>query len=210
MNLSDRVKQRRLDLGMTQTELAEKVGTTQQGIVSIESGRTKRPRNLLELSKALQTDPNWLINGGSFQTLEEVSTKRVPLISYVQAGALAHKNPIEAFDGSFEYVMTDMDWSQFTFALRIEGDSMEPDFKQGDVIIVDPEIEPAPGEFVVAKNGEHEATFKKYRPTGIGLHGVNTFELIPLNPDYPVLRSQDIPLAIIGTMVEHRIYRRKR
>jgi transcriptional regulator with XRE-family HTH domain len=84
MNLSDRVKQRRLDLGMTQTELAEKVGTTQQGIVSIESGRTKRPRNLLELSKALQTDPNWLINGGSFQTLEEVSTKRVPLISYVR------------------------------------------------------------------------------------------------------------------------------
>jgi hypothetical protein len=34
--------------------------------------------------------------------------------NYVQAGALAHKNPIEAFDGSFEYVMTDMDWSQFT------------------------------------------------------------------------------------------------
>lgn len=210
MNLSDRVKQRRLDLGMTQTELAEKVGTTQQGIVSIESGRTKRPRNLLELSKALQTDPNWLMNGGSFQTLEEVSTKRVPLISYVQAGALAHKNPIEAFDGSFEYVMTDMDWSQFTFALRIEGDSMEPDFRQGDVIIVDPEIEPAPGEFVVAKNGDHEATFKKYRPTGMGLHGVYNFELTPLNPDYPVLRSQDIPLTIIGTMVEHRIYRRKR
>ncbi|AMZ77629.1 MULTISPECIES: LexA family protein [Enterobacter] len=210
MNLSDRVKQRRLQLGMTQTELAEKIGATQQGIVSIESGRTKRPRNLLELSKALQTDANWLMNGGSFQTLEEVSTKRVPLISYVQAGALAHKNPIEAFDGSFEYVMTDMDWSQFTFALRIEGDSMEPDFKQGDVIIVDPEIEPAPGEFVVAKNGEHEATFKKYRPTGIGLHGVNNFELTPLNPDYPVLRSQDIPLTIIGTMVEHRIYRRKR
>lgn len=210
MNLSDRVKQRRLELGMTQTELAEMIGTTQQGIVSIESGRTKRPRNLLELSKALQTDPNWLMNGGSFQTLQEVNTKRVPLISYVQAGALAHKNPIEAFDGSFEYVMTDMDWSQFTFALRIEGDSMEPDFKQGDVIIVDPEVEPTPGEFVVAKNGEHEATFKKYRPTGIGLHGVDTFELTPLNSDYPVLRSQDIPLVIIGTMVEHRIYRRKR
>lgn len=195
---------------MTQAELAVKAGTTQQGIVSIESGRTKRPRNLLEIAKALQTDATWLMDGGSFQTLAEVNTRKVPLISYVQAGALAHKNPIEAFDGSFEYVMTDMDWSEHTFALRIDGDSMEPDFKEGDVIIVDPEIEPVPGEFVVAKNGDHEATFKKYRPTGIGLHGVETFELTPLNSDYPVLRSTEIPLCIIGTMVEHRIYRRKR
>lgn len=37
---------------------------------------------------------------------------------------------------------------------------MEPDFKAGDVIIVDPEVEPTPGEFVVAKNGGAQATFK--------------------------------------------------
>mgnify|MGYP001195784469 CR=1 FL=1 len=210
MNLSDRVKSRRLELGLTQAELAERAGTTQQGIVSIESGRTKRPRQLLELAKALQTDPSWLMDGGTFQTIEEVNTRKIPLISYVQAGALTNKNPIEAFDGSFEYVMTDMDWSQYTFALRIEGDSMEPDFKAGDVIVIDPEIEPAPGEFVVATNGDHEATFKKYRPTGIGLYGVDSFELTPLNNDYPSVKSTEIPLKILGTMVEHRIYRRKR
>ncbi len=106
--------------------------------------------------------------------------------------------------------MTDMDWSQYTFALKIVGDSMEPDFKAGDVIIVDPEIEPAPGEFVVAKNGEHEATFKKYRPTTLAEDGRQHFELIPLNDDYPVMRSIDRHIQIIGTMVEHRIYRRKR
>ncbi|MCZ4058067.1 S24 family peptidase [Pantoea sp. LMR881] len=50
---------------------------------------------------------------------------------------------------------------------------MEPDFKEGDVIIVDPEIEPVPGEFVVAKNGEHEATFKKYRPTFVTQRGLS-------------------------------------
>lgn len=66
---------------------------------------------------------------------------------------MAEKHPIDAFDGSFEYIMTDTDMSEFTFALRIEGDSMEPDFKEGDIIIVDPELEPIPGEFVVAKMG---------------------------------------------------------
>lgn len=86
------------------------------------------------------------------------------MISYVQAGALAEKNPIEAFDGSLEYILTDSDISEYTFALRIEGDSMEPDFKAGDIIIVDPEVEPTPGEFVVARNGGAQATFKKVSP----------------------------------------------
>ncbi len=165
MSLAERVKQRRIELGLTQTEAAEKAGIRQQSWASIEEGKTLKPRNIVG---------------------------------------------IEALDGSCEYVMTDMDWSQYTFALKIVGDSMEPDFKAGDVIIVDPEIEPAPGEFVVAKNGEHEATFKKYRPTTLAEDGRQHFELIPLNDDYPVMRSIDRHIQIIGTMVEHRIYRRKR
>ncbi|MDP1340646.1 LexA family protein, partial [Klebsiella variicola] len=74
-----------------------------------------------------------------FMSLADVYSRKVTLISYVQAGALAEKNPIYAFDGSFEYIMTDIDISEFTFALSIEGDSMEPDFKEGDIIIVDPQ-----------------------------------------------------------------------
>lgn len=123
---------------------------------------------------------------------------------------ISRKNPIDAFDGSFEYIMTDIDISEFTFALRIEGDSMEPDFKEGDIIIVDPELEPVPGEFVVAKNGDNEATFKKYRPTFTDISGRQQYELVPLNDDYPTINSSERPLKIIGVMVEHRIYRRKR
>lgn len=210
MSLAERVKKRRLELGLSQAEVAEKAGIKQQSWASIEDGKTLKPRNIVGISEALKCDPSWLMNGGVFLPVSEVNTRRIPLISYVQAGELAIKSPIEAFDGSFEYVMTDMDWSQYTFALRIVGDSMEPDFKAGDVIIVDPEVEPTPGEFVVAKNGEHEATFKKYRPTFIGEDGKQHFELVPLNNDYPTMNSAVRHIQIIGTMVEHRIYRRKR
>jgi SOS-response transcriptional repressor LexA len=209
MSLADRVKQRRLELGLTQTDVAEKAGITQQSWASIEDGKTLKPRNIVGMADALQCEPAWLMNGGTFVPVSEVNTRRIPLINYVQAGALATKPAIEAMDGSFEYVLTDMDWSQYTFALKIVGDSMEPDFKAGDVIVVDPEIEPAPGEFVVAKNGEHEATFKKYRPT-LFSNGKQHFELVPLNNDYPTMGSADHEIKIIGTMVEHRIYRRKR
>lgn len=210
MSLADRVKQKRAELKLTQTEAAELAGIRQQSWASIEEGKTLKPRNIVGIAQALRCDPAWLMNGGTFQPVEQVNTRKIPLISYVQAGALACKHPIEAFDGSFEYVMTDMDWSEFTFALKIEGDSMEPDFKAGDVIIVDPEIEPTPGEFVVATNGDHEATFKKYRPTISDVNGKQHFELVPLNDDYPVISCNDRPIKIIGTMVEHRIYRRKR
>lgn len=210
MSLADRVKEKRLALGLSQTEAAERAGIRQQSWASIEDGKTLKPRNIVGIATALRCDPAWLMNGGPFMPLAEVNTRKIPLISYIQAGALANKSPIEAFDGTYEYVMTDMDLSQFSFALIIRGDSMEPDFKAGDVVIIDPEVEPAPGEFVVAKNGEEEATFKKYRPTFTDSHGCQQFELVPLNNDYPVINSAIVPLKIIGTMVEHRIYRRKR
>lgn len=210
MSLADRVKRRRAELELTQSEAAERAGIKQQSWASIEDGKTLKPRNIVGIAEALKCDPIWLMNGGVFQPVSEMDTRKIPLISYVQAGALASKKPIDAFDGSGEYIMTDMVWSDNTFALKIEGDSMEPDFKAGDVIVVDPEIEPMPGEFVVAKNGEHEATFKKYRPTVTSVDGKQQFELVPLNNDYPILRSADRDIKIIGTMVEHRIYRRKR
>ena len=54
MSLAARFKARRLELGMTQVEVANSAGVSQQSIESIESGRTRKPRNLLDLAKALK------------------------------------------------------------------------------------------------------------------------------------------------------------
>lgn len=76
-------------------------------------------------------------------------------------------------------------------------------------MIVDPVIAPQPGDYVVAKNGEEEATFKKYRPRGMNERGDVVYELVPLNEDYPSMRSDLTPIKIVGTMVEHRKYRKR-
>ncbi len=86
---------------------------------------------------------------------------------------------------------------------------MLPEFKPGDRVIIDPSTSPQPGDYVVAKNGEEEATFKKYRPRGVNERGDVVFELVPLNEDYPSMRSDVTPIRIVGTMVEHRKYRRR-
>jgi SOS-response transcriptional repressor LexA len=134
----------------------------------------------------------------------------IPVISAIQAGALKEiTQPYEVGDG-FAAIFTDETYSQWAFALVIEGHSMSPEFMPGDIVVIEPEWEPRPGEYVAAKNGREEATFKKYRPRGIDKDGKEVFELAPLNDDYPTLRSDTEHLRIIGVMAEHRRKARRR
>jgi SOS-response transcriptional repressor LexA len=130
-----------------------------------------------------------------------------PIISPIQAGHW--REIVDSFPrgGADEYIMGSNTYGKHTFALRITGNSMEPEFKEGDIVVIDPDVMPSPGDFVVAKNHEEAATFKKYRPRGI-MDGKEVFELIPLNEDYAVMRSDQQPIHIIGTMMEHTRYRR--
>jgi SOS-response transcriptional repressor LexA len=124
----------------------------------------------------------------------------------VQAGALTEATDPYAIGDAEDWLLTTTELSENAFALKIKGNSREPDFKEGDVIMIDPAVEPLPGDFVVAKNGDNEATFKKYRPRGVNERGNTVFELVPLNEDYPSIRSDITPARIIGVMVEHRRY----
>jgi SOS-response transcriptional repressor LexA len=136
----------------------------------------------------------------------------IPVISAVQAGALKDMENPYPLGAGFAVEYTDDDnLSRWAFSLEIEGLSMMPEFREGDRVIIDPEICPNPGDFVVAKNGGDQATFKKYRPRGMDAGGNVVFELTPLNDDFPTLRSDTHHLIVIGVMVEHRKrYRRSR
>jgi SOS-response transcriptional repressor LexA len=136
----------------------------------------------------------------------------IPVISAVQAGRLKEVSDPYPLGAGFavEYV-DDGGLSRWTFGLEIEGNSMMPEFKPGDRVIIDPELAPNPGDYVVAKNTREEATFKKYRPRGMDKNGHMVFELVPLNDDYPTMRSDIEHLEVIGVMVEHRKkYRRNK
>lgn len=137
--------------------------------------------------------------------------KKIPILSAVQAGdpnggdLAARQKAIDEGD----YVMGDEELPDDCFAMDIEGRSMEPTFLAGDIIIVDPTVEPSPGDFVVARRddpvcGASETTFKKYRPRGFNRFGKVIFELSPLNPDFPTYNSETDKLVITGVLVEHR------
>lgn len=208
---------------ISQADLVRATGAKAPSVSAWFSGETKSMK-AATAAKAAQLygcNPHWLATGegemvpaggrveASNVTPAPIGTRRVPLISYVQAGGWTEATDPATVGDGFEYLLTDLELSGSAFALQIEGESMLPQFKPGDRVIVDPEICPHPGDFVVAMNGGHEATFKKYRPRGVDEAGNVVFELVPLNEDFAPMRSDQTPIRIVGTMMEHRQYRRR-
>ena len=63
MNLSERVKQARNHAGLTQKELADKVGIAQTAISQLESGKTQRSTYLFQIADACGVSAVWLAAG---------------------------------------------------------------------------------------------------------------------------------------------------
>jgi SOS-response transcriptional repressor LexA len=124
-------------------------------------------------------------------------TKRIPIVSWVNAGDWS--KAVDPFHPGYaeDWIDTAATSNINAFALVVHGDSMEPEFAEGDIITVDPGRAYCSGSFVVAKNGE-EATFKQ-----LILDGPNVF-LKPLNERYPIKDMTGVEMRIVGVVVEKR------
>lgn len=216
--------------GFTQTALAKAIGVKPQSVQALCSGKAKRTSYSAAMAKALNVNADWLESGlgdmdnalhstlrvrpslaGALGEADMANTapasitgQRVPLLSSVQAGHWREIVDAYAGGGADGYVMALEPVGKHGFALTVEGDSMTPDFQPGDTLFINPELQPNPGDFVIARNHQAEATFKRYRPRGLNADGQEYFELVPLNENHPTLRSDLQTIEIIGVVVEHR------
>ncbi|WP_231362426.1 XRE family transcriptional regulator [Thioalkalivibrio sp. ARh3] len=136
--------------------------------------------------------------------------RRIPVIDYVEAGA--PREIVDAYERGDGHRHEWLDpvsaevMGPHTFALEIRGRSMEPEFREGEIIFVDPDACVRPGDVVVAKvNGDTEATVKKYRDRGRDELGHPVYELVPMNPDYASITiDSSNPGTLIGPVVQHK------
>jgi len=199
----------RESLGLKQRELAIILGyETYAPIKDMETGVTqlKRPiAKLLEVTVGIRE--RWLFDGEEPMVKEPPSISpapapsrpphSIPIISWVQAGDWSEVS--DPFQPGFaeEWVDTTETNNPNAFALTVHGDSMEPEFAEGDIITVDPGRAYCSGSYVIAKNGE-EATFKQ-----LILDGSSVF-LKPLNERYPIKDMTGIEIRIVGVVIEKR------
>jgi DNA polymerase V len=80
------------------------------------------------------------------------------------------------------------------FALLVLGDSMNPEFAEGDVIVIEPEGLATDGSFVLARHDD-EWIFRQLAG------GDGAWQLRPLNPNYPAVAIADLS-AIRGVVIQ--------
>lgn len=209
MALPERI-QEVIKAGFTRTQIAKAAGKSQGAVTQWLSGDTKELKS--DSAAGIQAltgfSAVWLATGKGPRMASDITNVSlgpniggsVPVLSSVQAGCF--KEFVDNFhgaDGSVETIPTSVPVNRYTFALRVVGDSMAPEFHQGMVLIIEPELDALPGDFVIAKNGSEETTFKQLIKDGPDWY------LKPLNERYPI-KKMTAEMRIIGVVraVERR------
>lgn len=197
-----RIKEARESLGLTQKQVAEKVGMTQQGYQDIEKGGVKQPRNIEKLAHVLKKPKEYLLFGTPIYGTPtgEKTKNKIPIISWQLVNTLDRMDAAK-FTNTEEYVLNFNKFNDNCFALRVQGDSMQnagrKSFNEGDLIIVDPDKKATPGHYVIySEKGTNVSSFKQYVVDG------NQAILKPLNPQYPILPLNN-NIKIKGVVVAH-------
>ena len=200
MSFSELLKQCRKKQGVSQAELASRLGVTQQAVGKWESGKSSPdPSTVARIAELLNTTADYLL--GLYRPVSNVSAPEerffgsyteslIPVIGTVKAGygALAYEE-----DYGKEYARV-KDPSSY-FYLVVRGDSMEPRFHSGQTVWVHQQPTLDPGEIGVFLY-DGSAYLKQLRRDGgrVFLHS--------FNPAYADLEISDaLPLRVLGKAV---------
>lgn len=158
------------------------------------------------------SDAKHAAKGDNFSRIDaskKKSIRYVPVLNFVQAGEF-HQYHDDAISDEFEPVIGE-GYGDALYWVELDGDSMVPDFSSGERVLIDADLQPNPGDFVIAlKAGEKKATFKKWRPRGFDEQtGQEYAQLIPSNDDYPIIDSRFTPFTICGVAIERKQVLRK-
>lgn len=204
MNIKEKIGQRimseRKAKGLTRKALAELTSELKiSRINNYERGdRTPGPTEIKLLADALEVSASYLMcltdNREGKMTKSLGMGALIPVLDYKQAidSAAFIQKIKEDIDTKAEFIPVSTAVSDSigknAFALQIKDESMVPEFRIDDVIIVDPDTSPKPGDFVVALiEDEQEVIVRKYKQLSASKE-LREFELIALNEDWADIR----------------------
>lgn len=198
----DRLRQAMGKAEMNATELSEKTGISKSTISRyLSGGYIAKQRNLLKLSLALHVEPKFLFPDAAQELDENLKVYRIPVVGKVVAGT-----PIDAIENITEYIRVTnpaaADGSYY--ALHVTGASMEPEMREGDLVIVHKQDYFDSGDICIVLVNGNEATVKKVIKSdqGITLIGFNATVYPP--HFYNARQVEELPVRVIGKVKQVR------
>mgnify|MGYP000562460395 FL=1 len=175
-NLSNVLKRRRKELGLTLLQVAEAMGVSEATVQRWESGSIKSVRydKIDKLAKVLKVEPaeimGWntsrqeddKLNKFSADIIDLSNMKRIPILGRIRAGM-----PIYAAENIEGYTLTDLNGGAEYFGLRVTGDSMNAArIHEGDIVIVRRQDIVENGQIAVVLIDGQDATLKRFNRDG--------------------------------------------
>lgn len=174
--IGENIRDARIKKGLSQSQLGEKCGWGQGRISNYERGdREPKSGDVKIIAAALGLTAEQLMIGETSINSGNTPKGFAPLITWWQVPSYtkspASIEPIESYPCPPSH-------SNKTFALAVEGESMWPEFIDGEIIFIDPEVEPRHGSCVIITINE-QASFKQLIYDGTKKY------LKSLNPNWP-------------------------
>ena len=200
LTFGERLRAARKQKKLTQKELAKLINAAHNSISNWENDQNKPdPDTIQNLCWALDVQPNYFF--GETQTNETLPSPRIatdvvsfPIITSVAAhyDSMSFNESGVAGDSVEipEKYLRGRPASDYC-VMRVKGDSMYPDFRDGDLVLVLLQATlNRPRDIGVIAYGDDEMTIKRIDY----VMGEDWLELIPINPTYPPKRIENAEL----------------
>lgn len=185
--------------GLSQSEVAKRSGISRGSITDYIKGRYEAKQDkVYDLAKVLGVRSEWLMgyNVEPVKPIKSVNINKIPVVSQISAGA-----PLYAEENIIEYTYIadtiTKDGKEY-FGLIVDGDSMDKEFRNGDVVIIEKTSCLENGQIGVIQVNGYNATLKRIKYVG------DSILLMPesTNPQHePQIYDKDDELTIIGKVV---------
>lgn len=211
MNIKEKIGQRiqaeRLAKGLTRKALEELTDDLKQSRISNwERGdRTPGPQEIKQLAKALDISAAYLMcltDEKRPKTIPGLGAL-VPLLNHQQA--CYPKITIQAIkdgqDGEINYLPISSEissaLSENTFALKMKDESMHPELRVNDILVIDPNLTLHPGSVITVKlYDENEVIVRRYKQLSVSRE-FNPFELIAENDHWGNIKVNQVSDCLI-------------
>lgn len=179
MKVNEIIKKRRKELGLTLKQVAEKLGVSESLISRYESNDVKNMGidKIIPLAKVLDTTPAFLMGWETKREKENINIDTIntdymmiPLYESISAGYGASNSEFIEMIPVFGLKKNGTTY----FAVKVEGDSMEPKIPNGSTIIIKKDIQIESGEIGAFNlNDENFVKQKKVVKDRLILHSFN-------------------------------------
>ena len=169
-----------------------------------KTGKNVGSRLARRIEQVAGKPANWLDTDHSRTVAREPgaqynAARELSLIDWPEVSGWLRSTPEDRQRGGGELVPCPMICGPATFALRVRGASMEPRFRENDLIFCDPDVVPRSGSFVIVQRAEDdEPVFRQ-----LVIEGRRRY-LKAINPAWPhPIEPLDSADVICATVIFH-------